>query len=131
MALTGKQEAFAQALADGMTPSEAYRSAYDPKTMSSLTLRTEAYRTGQMPAVAARIATLKAEVALIRYVTRDRKRQVLAQVIEGKLRGREIAGRMKAIEIDNAMTGDNAPIKQEFTGLGELLQEARKRAKKL
>ena len=38
MALTAKQEVFAQAIADGMTQADAYRTAYDAGNMKAETI---------------------------------------------------------------------------------------------
>lgn len=59
-ALTPKQEAFAVAVAKGMTGADAYRSAYEPKKMTDKTLHETASRLMNDRKVAARIAQLRA-----------------------------------------------------------------------
>jgi len=59
MALTTKQEAFAEAVANGDNASDAYRSAYDTARMSSKTINEAASRLLANSKVTARIAELK------------------------------------------------------------------------
>lgn len=56
--LTVKQEAFAEALANGATNSEAYRSAYNADGMAAAVVHTEACKLAQHPKVAMRVEEL-------------------------------------------------------------------------
>jgi len=57
--LTKKQQAFAQALADGLPALEAYRLAYVTQGNKS-TQQAEAYRLSRLPKVRARVEAIKA-----------------------------------------------------------------------
>lgn len=59
MALTPKQEKFAQCVASGMNQSAAYRAAYDAGEMSAPAINTEAYVMAQNPDIAHRIEELR------------------------------------------------------------------------
>ena len=64
--LTSKQESFAQAVADGLNHSDAYRHAYDTGSMKSETVWNNAYQLTQVSDVAARIKELQAQLTEIR-----------------------------------------------------------------
>ena len=53
--LTEKQERFAQLLAEGLTNAEAYRQAYDARTMQPGTIHNEACKLAQHPKITERI----------------------------------------------------------------------------
>ena len=114
MSLTGKQEAFAQAVASGLTQAEAYRMSYDvsPETLNS-TVWEEASRIANDRKVSARIALLKDEIAAKALWTREDSVRTLKTVIEGNDKGNEITG---AVKVLNEMHGYNAPQKIEHTG---------------
>lgn len=59
--LTEKQEAFARALSEGMTNSEAYRLAYRADDMAASTVHSESCKMAQHPKVKARVDALLAE----------------------------------------------------------------------
>lgn len=59
--LTAKQEAFAVALSEGMTNSEAYRHAYGAENMKPATIHTEACKQAQHPKIARRVTELMTE----------------------------------------------------------------------
>jgi hypothetical protein len=56
--LTVKQEAFAEALANGATNAEAYRGAYNADGMAAAVVHTEACKLAQHPKVAMRVEEL-------------------------------------------------------------------------
>lgn len=62
MALTAKQEAFAQAIADGLNQSDAYRHAYDAERMKPTAIWQEASTLSEHPQVALRVIELKQAV---------------------------------------------------------------------
>ena len=114
MSLTGKQEAFAQAVASGLTQAEAYRMSYDvsPETLNS-TVWEEASRIANDRKVSARIALLKDEIAAKALWTREDSVRTLKTVIAGNDKGNELTG---AVKVLNEMHGYNAPQKIEHTG---------------
>lgn len=61
--LTAKREAFARAIASGMTQADAYRECFSTKNMKPQTIWEEASRVAQNPEVSARIEAIKAEIA--------------------------------------------------------------------
>ena len=62
MVLTSKQEIFAQARADKLNKSDAYRLAYDTVNMKPATVWDNAYTLSNHPGVAARILELEQEI---------------------------------------------------------------------
>lgn len=62
MALTPKQEKFAQCVASGMNQSASYREAYDAENMLPATVWEEACRLTKNPDVAARISELQVPI---------------------------------------------------------------------
>jgi hypothetical protein len=63
MALTAKQEAFAQGLADGLSQAAAYRAVYETDNMLASTVVEEASRLAANPNVSAMARELKAALA--------------------------------------------------------------------
>lgn len=125
--LTQKQRAFANYIAEGLNGTEAYRKAYPDTVACDKTCATHACREKKKPHVAAYIASLVAKQEQARFLTRERKREILAQLAEKK--ACRPGERIKAIEVDNTMTGDNAPQQVQVFGLGELLALVRKKSK--
>lgn len=123
--LTPKQTAFANEVAAGKDLSESYRLAYDCTKGSPMTVGTNASRTAALPHVAAYIATLKAQQEKRRFLTRERKRELLAAFAEDAPKHSD---RIKAIEVENRMVGDDAPQQVQVFGLSELLGLVRKKS---
>lgn len=121
--LTAKQRAFANAIAAGAGGSEAYRIAYNTKGRDK-DHASKASKLRRLPHVAAYITHLISKQERRRELNRERKRELLAEAAEDtKAKWPE---RIKAIEVDNVMTGDNAPEQVNVFGLGDLLQLVRK-----
>lgn len=84
--MTGKQEAFARAVATGMSLADAYREAYSTKSMRPGTIRSEACRLMTNPNVAAMVKRLKdaQDAVTVHMVTSDRERVLnrLRQLLE-------------------------------------------------
>lgn len=122
--LTPKQELFARLVAEGKGLSEAYRIAYNTKGTPGA-IKSDAYRTIILPHVEAKIAELKAKADERMFLTRSRKRHILYEIAETKRN--KATDRIKAIEVDNRMSGDDAAIKIEgditlLSALGQLKQ---------
>jgi phage terminase small subunit len=113
MRLTPKQEAFAQAVASGMTQADAYRSAYNADKMKPETIQNSAYKLMQDGDITARIEELRAEVAQLHLWTREDSIRALKSVIAEPDKVSDITAAVKEL---NAMHGFNAPIKQEING---------------
>jgi hypothetical protein len=110
--LTAKQEAFAQAIADGMGQADAYRMAYDAEGMKDNTVYPKASRMMNVGKIRARIDELKAQVAEKQLWSREMSVKALVQAY------REGSGAVKvsAVKELNAMHGYNEPSKLNITG---------------
>ena len=120
--LTHKQRLFAENILSGMKPAPAYREAYKSK-MTPAATSVEAQRTMRVPHVAHFIETERAKMDAAALLTRMEKRRILAETARSK--ASRASDRIKAIEVDNVMTGDNAPQKVEVFGLAELMKLVR------
>lgn len=110
--LTAKQEAFAQAIADGMNQADAYRAAYDAENMADTSIYVEASKLIDNPNVAQRVKELKNAIADRVLWTREMSVKALVQTF------RESSGSVKvaAVKELNAMHGYNEPSKLHVEG---------------
>lgn len=114
MALTGKQEAFAQAVASGMTQADAYRSAYECDNSSEQVIHNESSLLMQNREVSIRVTELKEAIAIASIWTRLDSVRTLADIaVDGEARANE---KVSAVKELNAMHGFNAPTKHEVAG---------------
>lgn len=114
MTLTAKQEAFAQAVASGMTQADAYRSAYDAENMGDDTIYVKASELMSDGKVSVRVSELKEAIAIAALWTRLDSVQALAEIAKGgESRANE---KVSAIKELNLMHGFNAPTKVEIAG---------------
>jgi len=114
MTLTAKQEAFAQAVADGLTQADAYRSAYDAGKMKAETVQSKASILMSNGMVRARVDSLKAALESKGLWTREKSVQALAAIADGgEAKANEIVAAIKEL---NLMHGFNAPSKVEISG---------------
>lgn len=116
MKLTAKQESFAQAVADGMNQSDAYRAAYKvrPATKPE-SVNQNASRIMADVNVASRVKALQAELANKCLWTRQQSVAVLKGVInESESRAGDKIG---AVKVLNDMQGFNAPEKHIIEGV--------------
>lgn len=113
--LTAKQEAFAQAVAGGMTQSDAYRHAYDAGGMSDATIWKRSGELMANGAVAGRVAELKAEIAEKQLWTRENSVKALIGAYKVAKEANNASGMTGAIKELNAMHGYNAPVKVDHT----------------
>ena len=114
MALTSKQEAFAQAVASGMTQADAYRSAYDASNMGDDSIYVEGSTLMADPKVALRVKELKDALAEMAIWTRRDSLEALSEIANGaEARANE---KVSAIKELNAMQGFNAPTKIALSG---------------
>ena len=114
MALTPKQESFAQAVVSGMTQSDAYRSDYSAGKMKAETVQSEASRVMADCKVSARVAELQAALADKQLWTRQDSVTELAEIVRGA--ESKPAEKVSAIKELNLMHGFNAPTKLELGG---------------
>lgn len=108
MSLTAKQEAFAQAIADGMSQADAYRTAFDVKpTTKPETIHKRASELMADGDVSGRVTSLKAALASKALWTREMSvKALIAAYREGKP-----SDKISAVKELNAMHGFNAPQK--------------------
>ena len=114
MALTAKQEAFAQGIADGLNQSDAYRSAYNAGKMKDNVINVAASKLMRDHKVSIRVSELREELANKSLWTREQSVAVLIDVIS---EGDSKAGdKISAVKVLNEMQGFNAPAKVELSG---------------
>lgn len=114
MALTAKQEAFAQAVAGGMNQSDSYRSAYNSGKMKPESINQLSSKLASDIKVSSRVKELQAELANKSLWTREQSVAVLVEVIgDGESRGSD---KISAVKVLNDMQGFNAPTKLEVSG---------------
>ena len=112
MALTDKQERFAQAIADGMNQADAYRIAYKPKPMSADALYVRAHEVATNSKVAVRVSELKGAIAAKLLWTREQSVAVLSDIArDSEVKASE---KVSAVKELNSMHGFNAPTKHEL-----------------
>ena len=125
--LTEKQERFAQAVAlEGMTYSDAYRSAYDTKRMSNKTINEKASVLASEDKITARITELRENLVGKKIMTAQERMEWLTEVVKSEKE--TTSDKMKAIDIMNKMQGEyvqkvEADVKQEFTINVELVDD--------
>ena len=115
MALTAKQEQFAQGLADGLTQADAYRAAYSASKQTDATLWANASRMASDSKVIARVAELQSALADKQLWTRADSVTELADIARGV--ESKAAEKIAAIKELNLMHGFNAPTKIELGGV--------------
>lgn len=114
MTLTAKQEAFAQAIADGLNQADAYRSAYNAGAMKAETIQNKASLLMKKGEVGARVALLRKELADKSLWTREQSIAVLSGVV-GDMEARH-GDKISAVKVLNDMQGFNAPVKLDVAG---------------
>lgn len=111
MSLTSKQEAFVQALADGMTQADAYRTAFDAEKMKPETIHKRASELMGKGEVAGRLAELRGALSTKALWTREMSVKALVQAYkEGKP-----SDKVSAVKELNAMHGYNTPQRIDLT----------------
>jgi hypothetical protein len=73
--LTVKQEAFAQALASGLSNADSYRAAYDATSMKDNSIHAEASRLAASPTISARVREILDGKAIKNSMFADRQRE--------------------------------------------------------
>ena len=109
--LTAKQEAFAQAIADGLGQADAYRFAYDAEQMKDETVYPNASRLMNNSKVAARVAELKSQVVEKQLWTREMSVKGLMSAYRIALEAKTSTGMTAAVKELNIMHGFNEPTK--------------------
>lgn len=118
MALTAKQEAFCQAIADGKTQADAYRSAYNCVNMKDSSVWEKASELMSDVKVTSRVKELRDSLAAKSLWSRERSVIRLAKIADESDSNTEAIAAVKEL---NAMHGFNAPTKSELTVKGGLV----------
>jgi hypothetical protein len=116
--LTPKQEAFCQAICDGMSQSDAYRHAYNASKMKPDSVNNMAHKNMQNLEIASRIKELRGKLQERVLITRE---DVLQGILDGIETGKANNKPMeifKGYEIINKMLGYDAPIKHDVKSTG-------------
>lgn len=121
--LTGKQESFCQAVAGGMTLSDAYRSAYDTSRSKPSSINVRASELMSDSKIIVRVDTLRKELADKGLWSREDSIKTMTEIIRRKVLVEELevsAARdsdiISAVKVINEMQGFNAPVKTEHSG---------------
>lgn len=114
MALTPKQEKFAQCVADGMTQADAYRTAFDvrPATKPESVIRSASELMSD-PNISSRVTELRQQLSEKALWTRQDSVQALISVLSNPESQKDVIAAVKEL---NAMHGFNAPQKMELAG---------------
>lgn len=101
--LTKKQEDFAKAIVEGMNQADAYRVAYNTKSMSDNSVYVNASKLMDNAKVALRIKELREQLAKPSIKTAQERMEWLTQLIDNENEG--TSEKLKAIDILNKMDG--------------------------
>jgi predicted Ser/Thr protein kinase len=113
MALTAKQEAFAQCIADGMTQADAYRTAYSAANATDKTVWEKAARLMAEGKVRARVDELRQALSERLLWAREDSVKVLAKIAKEDPEAPHSAI-VSAVKELNAMHGYNEPTKVDL-----------------
>jgi hypothetical protein len=116
--LTPKQEAFCQAICDGMSQSDAYRHAYNASKMKSETIQNSAHQLIQNREVTARIQELRGKLEAKQIWTREQSVKTAIRAIKMAINNGRPSDMLKGVEVLNKMHGYDAPIKHDVKSTG-------------
>jgi phage terminase small subunit len=117
MALTPKQERFAQEVASGKSQAEAYRTAFNVKpTTKPETSQANASKLMSNTDVSTRVAELRAAAAERVVWTMADSLDVLSTIAKGLDSDAKPSDKVNAVKAINAMIGLDAPSKLNLTG---------------
>lgn len=103
--LTPKQEQFAKAIAlDGMSYTDAYRSAYDTSSMSDKTVNEKASVLKSKDKIWARIKELRDECDSPKIMSAQKRKERLTEIVCDP--DIDINAKLKAIDLLNKMDGE-------------------------
>lgn len=111
--LTGKQEAFAQAIADGKTQADAYRTAYAAEKMADKTIWEKASALMADGKVSARVDELRQALAQRMLWRREDSVEVLRKIAKEDPEAPH-SSIVSAVKELNAMHGFNEPTKVDL-----------------
>jgi len=112
MSLTAKQEAFCQAIADGMTQTDAYRAAFDvSQSTKPETIHKRASELMQNGEVTGRVSSLKQVLETKAIWTREMSVKALVSAYKVAQEKKNSNGMTGAVKELNAMHGYNEPVR--------------------
>ena len=115
MSLTAKQEAFCQAIADGMTQADAYRAAYDTSNMKDSSIHVNASKLLSDAKVMQRVTSLKQALETKAIWTREMSVKALVSAYKVAQEKKNSNGMIGAVKELNAMHGYNEPIRLDVS----------------
>lgn len=98
MALTPKQEKFAQLVASGLTQTEAYKQAYNVSKMGATTINREAHELARNPNISARVDELRKPIIEAHQYTLESYVKRMNEVAEMAFEQGQTAAGVKALE---------------------------------
>ena len=113
-----RREKFAQLIADGVKPSEAYKKAYK---CSSVVAMASVSRMLGYADVKGRIEYLQSQSADNKAERRRKKLAVCESIWSGEVAEAAVSDRLRAIDIDNKMCGDYEAVKVDLGEVGDVL----------
>lgn len=113
--LTAKQEEFCQAIADGMTQADAYRTAYNSEAMKPASIHKRASELMADGEIAGRVEELRAMLTAQALWTREDSVRELSGIATDRTGETKPSERVSAIKELNAMHGYNAPSKVDLS----------------
>lgn len=116
MVLTGKQEAFCQAVADGLNQSDAYRKAYSAEKMKPVSITVNASKLMADANVALRVKELKEALSQKALWTREKSVSELIDIASLSKEAGQFGASTGAIKELNVMHGYNEAVKVEHSG---------------
>ena len=102
--LTAKQEAFARNVVEGMSQSDAYRSAYNTQRMTDKSIWEKSSELANDVKVAERIRELRDKVASKSIMTAQERLEWLTGLIHDE--ASDVNAKLKAVDIMNKMQGE-------------------------
>ena len=103
--LTAKQDKFCHGIAlDGLTLSDAYRSAYDASKMTDKTVNEKASLLAGQDKIKARIDELRQQITSTKIMSAQKRMEWLTELIGGNEASN--TDKLKAIDIMNKMQGE-------------------------
>lgn len=116
MALTPKQEKFAQCIADGMTQADAYRSSFDvAPTTKPESVIVNASKLMADANISQRVAEVRAKLEEKALWTRMDSVRTLSEIAKGGDPEAKSSDRVNAVKALNSMHGWDAPQKVDHT----------------
>jgi hypothetical protein len=115
MSLTAKQEAFCQAIADGMNQADAYRHAYDTSNMKDSSIHVNASKLLSDAKVTQRVTFLKQALESKALWTREMSVKALINAYKVAQDKKNAVGMTGAVKELNAMHGYNEPVRLDVT----------------